>query len=622
MDVKRLVTTVFKSNAAQLVGDLKTIGHASVEATKGLASVASGGLGALQAAADKVNFREMLGHVAEIGSKFEDWQIQIAGFITASGAVTDFNKSMLVSESMMAKIVATSAKLPGEAEEYIEVFKMGMVPVRNAMHGSLNDTMTFTNKWAAFTKTLGEASRNAGMDLMRLLASEKGGANVRMKSWEAIQNVLKGMPEYASMTAKEFNQMIPEKRIEILKKAVAKFDPMINKMAGTWTAMLGAFYSNTKAIARGMTENIFNSMKKGLGTINDLFMDADGNFTKLSKWIMAAGQAITSFLVTPFEGLLDVVSKIPDQIGAAGAAIRANPALHMIGRAVGRVGGAVGGAVGRLTAPGGVVSSIQSAAGPMMTVFGQRLSILSKLIDPLLTMLTTVANIAASTIIPVFVEVQGVLNSVLRPVVKLLSGIFVDVTNVFKALQPKLQEFFAAAKRLVHAIGGVLQPIIRIVAHMLQERFHRALMIAQKAISAVVTVLKWWWNVLSSILEKLGQVAGKVADMVAGPEEPEEAAEEDQADWFQKLIDAFDKAGEDQDKKSDELKKAMEESGAAGAIPKSQVTQDFRGSRFDISQKFAEGFDPDRIAVAFAQDVGKVGTKRLQSAFEPAFGVR
>lgn len=49
---------------------------------------------------------------------------------------------------------------------------------------------------------------------------------------------------------------------------------------------------------------------------------------------------------------------------------------------------------------------------------------------------------------------------------------------------------------------------------------------------------------------------------------------------------------------------------------------DFRGSRFDIMQNFAEGFDPDRIAVAFSNDLGALGERRLQSGLAPAFSAR
>jgi hypothetical protein len=49
---------------------------------------------------------------------------------------------------------------------------------------------------------------------------------------------------------------------------------------------------------------------------------------------------------------------------------------------------------------------------------------------------------------------------------------------------------------------------------------------------------------------------------------------------------------------------------------------DFRGSRFDITQKFAEGFDPDRIAAAFSSDLATLGERRLQSGFTPIGAVR
>lgn len=57
-------------------------------------------------------------------------------------------------------------------------------------------------------------------------------------------------------------------------------------------------------------------------------------------------------------------------------------------------------------------------------------------------------------------------------------------------------------------------------------------------------------------------------------------------------------------------------------VPENQVYQDFRGSRFDITQAFAEGFDPGRVAVAFANDLGSIGERSLQSGFSPMFSVR
>jgi len=49
------------------------------------------------------------------------------------------------------------------------------------------------------------------------------------------------------------------------------------------------------------------------------------------------------------------------------------------------------------------------------------------------------------------------------------------------------------------------------------------------------------------------------------------------------------------------------------------VHQDFRYSRFDITQKFADGFSPERVAAAFVGDLESMASQRLSSGFAPAF---
>jgi len=66
-----------------------------------------------------------------------------------------------------------------------------------------------------------------------------------------------------------------------------------------------------------------------------------------------------------------------------------------------------------------------------------------------------------------------------------------------------------------------------------------------------------------------------------------------------------------------------EKAGRARKAPagRQQTINDFRFSKFDIKQEFAEGFDPDRIAVAFASDLAKLGEMRMQSAYAPLFAI-
>lgn len=72
----------------------------------------------------------------------------------------------------------------------------------------------------------------------------------------------------------------------------------------------------------------------------------------------------------------------------------------------------------------------------------------------------------------------------------------------------------------------------------------------------------------------------------------------------------------------DKFKAMQAKKRAPEGAPENMVYQDFRGSRFAITQEFAEGFDPDRIAVAFANDVASIGERKLQSGFSPLFAVR
>lgn len=64
--------------------------------------------------------------------------------------------------------------------------------------------------------------------------------------------------------------------------------------------------------------------------------------------------------------------------------------------------------------------------------------------------------------------------------------------------------------------------------------------------------------------------------------------------------------------------------GAGGLQPPKapSLTQNFPGAKFEITQEFAEGFDPDRIAVVFGNDLARLGERRLVSGLSPVFGGR
>jgi len=74
---------------------------------------------------------------------------------------------------------------------------------------------------------------------------------------------------------------------------------------------------------------------------------------------------------------------------------------------------------------------------------------------------------------------------------------------------------------------------------------------------------------------------------------------------------------EDLWRKSEESRRERKAKGHKTTTPK--VLQDFRYSKFNIKQEFAEGFDPDRIAVAFASDLGRLGEMKSAAVYAPLF---
>lgn len=69
----------------------------------------------------------------------------------------------------------------------------------------------------------------------------------------------------------------------------------------------------------------------------------------------------------------------------------------------------------------------------------------------------------------------------------------------------------------------------------------------------------------------------------------------------------------------DEEQKALMKKGESRLKKAKGHVTNFYNSRFDIKQEFAEGFDPDRIAVAFSQDLARLGEMKVMSGYAPLF---
>jgi hypothetical protein len=236
--------------------------------------------------------------IASIGSTFEQNRIQIAGFLSALGLSSDFNAGLRDAEGIIQKITTDAAKLPGEAEEYVEVFKANAAFLKTGLPGAnAGKIADFTNKLTAVAKTVASSldanqiAREAGM----LLAAQgrAGGHNVL---WTKLMPFLMQLDGQANITAQSFNAMTQPKRVQLLQAAFAKLQPMLDASASSFDAMYGAAVSMVKQLTRKITGGLFEQMKKGLDQLNHLFFDDNGELTAFGRNFVDQAKTVVKWI--------------------------------------------------------------------------------------------------------------------------------------------------------------------------------------------------------------------------------------------------------------------------------------------------------------------------------------
>lgn len=227
--------------------------------------------------------------VADIGSTFEQNRIQIAGFLSALGQSSDFKQGLVDAEGVIQQITKDAAILPGEAQEYIDVFKAGLPFVQKAMPGgSLSDITKFTNQLTAIGKTFGLDSGVIAREFDHMLSPGKGMASLRLPLFRQLLSFMPKLKDGAMVTAESFNAMSAPARLQLLQATFEKLQPMLNESATSFDAMWGAAVSAVKQLTRVATVPLFKAFKRGLDDFNNALYKSDGTLTEFGASIRDA----------------------------------------------------------------------------------------------------------------------------------------------------------------------------------------------------------------------------------------------------------------------------------------------------------------------------------------------
>lgn len=435
--------------------------------------------------------------------------------------------------------------------------------------------------------------------------------------------------------------------MQFLEQGPASIKKGIDELAGSGKALSAA---NLEALERmnhararvsqGFQRMVLVVQREFWPAIEKVFTWVE---SRLPVWIDMAqrfGQVLTAHMgeaillaktfvtVMTTKKLLGVLGAIPGA-GKIGGAIAS--------RVVSSVGaGMAFGGLGPVAASFGALKAALITMGPIVLAVAAVVALLAAgfigfqrnvggIADKIRTLIESI-KIRFQTIVEPFVAIWGALEGMLAPVLEMFGGDG-SVSEFFMSIVPKAIEMMLAH---VDRMLFVFQVILKVVGYLLPsldevkasfQEFMEDVKSGWESITnafnkyvkdPILEAIDYWAQALGPLLKSKGVSAAadkmtKAADSI-----------------WQSVRKPFDEVAKEQRSRMGyaEIDRMMNAQGTAAEATKHKppkMEMNFPNARFDITQKFAEGFDPDRIAVAFANDLASLGELKSQSGFSPVF---
>lgn len=502
--------------------------------------------------------------VLDIASDFENTTLVIAGTLKAFKLAPTFTYARMQAKEVYDILNEMAAKLPGELEQYAVVFKAGLGKMIASGMTDIKKMADFSSRFAALAIANQLDAQHAGRDLMLLLA---GKARITTRMFTILS-------EHIGMSTKEFNKLGATARRLKIDDAIRRFDDLMAAFAGGFEAKLGEVKSRLREVIRLGSEPFFEAAKYTLGEISNYLV-------KNKDTVVATIKLISKDFVEALGAVLK---------GVMWVARHAEP-IYKVMKDIGYV-------IVGLTAA----------------------SVLGKLISGFSTLLTLSEGIAVA---------MGMSTGGVATVLGALAsaGVVAGAGYMaFKAAQDSAAQFSAGGE-------GDFEKQVRAQA----QKDATATLTAYKTQSDVSR--KAYDDMMSRIYSQSGlrpgaeitaanraQYMGALASALKASAEEESLPVGQRTLPTARIIEALAvRAGIG----TEEITKLAFKDWKPTAIKappmapdgREKKVYDFRYSKFDIKQDFAEGFDPDRIAVAFATDLGRLGELKTQSAYSPLYAV-
>lgn len=555
--------------------------------------------------------------IAKVNGEYENLQNDLAQTLALSSGKS-FNEELGASEALMGRLVKVAGPLPGTAKDYGKAFALSATTVTRAV----GDQETAFQMVKDMTAAWGGDGVMAAKMLNQALDPTGGKLRAGSKNAMDLLRIMRSLPGQANISAAAFNKMSLDKRVKIFQGALEKYQDKIKAMAQTYEAKMGAAQETWSWLLKAMSPDIFNTMKAGLDAFNDAILDSEGKFTPFAQSVIDVGKNISKFIVGGIRQATEGAKRLYGWFvlftKSESFAKLSKTAMNLV-NAVSKSG------QGLLKGAGGMDAMQTRAANLFAAITNQVAPFIDKLsqvAEPLFIAIGTVAGVIYDSVWPALVGMMQGINAVTGPLVNFGIQAYEVVTVIANTLRPHLVYAGEAIGALGKGLGDFLAPIVRLLGGVLirvyQGYANYLVPVLGRVVSAFAALTKGLGSLLSWIGKKIGQalwgddIGKPIMDAIGAM-----SANVGPQWWENTATGVSTVAGPDTLGGGEQKVETPDGRGGGG-----KTVQDFRYSRFDISQKFEEGFDPDRIATVFSENLSRIGDRRLQSGFDPMFALR
>lgn len=579
----------FLGGLKMVSGSLTNVGMAATQTAQRVAGMISPLNVALSTGIAAFGTAQLVG----VNSAFEQLQLKMAQTLRFIGvSAGSFDEALADAATMINRIESSAARLPGEAEDYTVAMSQAGVHVNRAV-GDFDRAYSLIEKMTAVGISIGHSGAETAMLLERALDAQKGMLDQGSMYAQSLMNAMRNLPEYAHMTVAQFNNLKLEKRAEIMERVVGQYDDMISAAGNTWDSIAGAAATTLKTVARLSGVSLFEGVKNSVSTLTAAFQDGDGKLTHMAKVVVELGNLLGGWVGAGLERMAGAVAWIGDQAMNILGNLDSNPIFQAVDTVV--------------SGAQSLFSNADTIIGDAITIFKALWSVVESLVGALQPAIESVVVIASSiwSFFGSVISITATLAENLKPALD-------TIANAIGAVVSKILDFMIP---VVAYVGDIFIQLYETTADWLVPAFEK--------LAELVT----WIAENFDPVEAIAAITNQNADMIrAGYNNLVENASEESRETARVMREGLaDFLARINGTTAD--RRLGAEGGSQDRHPPAhrgggKSVQDFRYSRFEIQQKFEEGFDPDRIATAFASDIGRIGEQRLQSGFEPLFGVR